>query len=107
MAGVANGETQLAAPARAQEEIPPRPNYSDTLAAVTAVQRQVEALGSDLAGALQLVVERAQTLVHASGAAIAMGTPIRISWFVAPVLVRTRLRSVHVCRWDPVFPGNA
>ncbi len=72
MAGVANGETQVAAPAGALEEVPPRPNYSDTLAAVTAVQRQVEALGSDLAGALQLVGERAQTLVHASGAAIAL-----------------------------------
>ena len=66
MAGVASGE------AASREHVPPRPNYSDTLAAVTAVQRQVEALGSDLAGALQLVAERAQTLVRASGAAIAM-----------------------------------
>lgn len=69
MAGVANGETQMAALA---EDVPPRPNYSDTLAAVAAVQRQVEALRSDLAGALQLVAERAQTLVRASGAAIAL-----------------------------------
>ena len=66
MAGVANGE------GASREHVPPRPNYSDTLAAVTAVQRQVEALGSDLAGALQLLAERAQTLVRASGAAIAM-----------------------------------
>ena len=66
MAGVANGETQIGSP------VAPRPNYSDTLAAVTAVQGQVDALGSDLAGALRLIVERAQTLVRASGAAIAL-----------------------------------
>jgi putative methionine-R-sulfoxide reductase with GAF domain len=70
MAGVANGE------AGAREHLSPRPNYSDTLAAVTAVQRQVEALGSDLAKALQLVVERIQTLVRASGAAIAMAEEV-------------------------------
>jgi putative methionine-R-sulfoxide reductase with GAF domain len=72
MAGVANGEAQISAPAGSHVGVPPRPNYSDTLAAVTAVQRQVEGLGSDLARALQLVAERAQTLVRASGAAIAV-----------------------------------
>jgi TPR repeat protein len=72
MAGVANGETQIGVPAGSREDVPPRSNYSDTLAAVSAVQRQVEALGSDLAGALQLVAERAQTLVRASGTAIAL-----------------------------------
>ena len=49
-----------------------RPNYTDTLAALTAVQREVEALGSDLAQALQLIASRAQTTVRASGAAIAL-----------------------------------
>jgi putative methionine-R-sulfoxide reductase with GAF domain len=72
MAGVANGEAQIAAPAGSHEDAAPRPNYSDTLAAVTAVQQQVEALGSDLTGALQLVAERVQTLARASGAAIAV-----------------------------------
>ena len=72
MAGVANGETRIAAFTGSREAVPHRSNYSDTLAAVTAVQRQVEALGSDLAAALQLVTERAQTLVRASGAAIAL-----------------------------------
>jgi TPR repeat protein/putative methionine-R-sulfoxide reductase with GAF domain len=72
MAGVANGETEIAVPAPSQRDLPPFPNYSDTLAAVTAVQRQVESLGADLAQALQLIAERAQTLVHASGAAIAL-----------------------------------
>jgi TPR repeat protein len=36
------------------------------------VQRQVEALGSDFAGALQLIAERALALVRASGAAVAL-----------------------------------
>ena len=67
MAGVANSEVELLAGAQ-----PPRPSYTDTLAAVSVVQRQVEALGSDFSGALQLIAERAQTLVRASGAAIAL-----------------------------------
>ncbi|MGA9977524.1 MAG: GAF domain-containing protein [Candidatus Sulfotelmatobacter sp.] len=54
------------------EEAAPRPNYSDTLAALAAVQREVESLGADLVAALQLIVSRAQTLVRASGAAIAL-----------------------------------
>ena len=73
MAGVANGETELDAPVSLRVEAHPlRPNYTDTLAAVTAVQRQAEALGSDLPKTLQLIAERAQTLVRASGAAIAL-----------------------------------
>ncbi len=69
MSGVAHGETQLGV---FVADTPPRPNYSDTLAAISAVQRQVGALGSDLAAALRLVAERAQTMVRASGAAIAL-----------------------------------
>jgi TPR repeat protein len=72
MAGVANSEVEFPAPTPARTEEVFRPNYTDTLAALTAVQRQVEALGSDFGGALQLIVERAQTLVRASGAAIAL-----------------------------------
>jgi TPR repeat protein/putative methionine-R-sulfoxide reductase with GAF domain len=54
------------------ELAPPRPSYSDTLAAVTAVQREVEALGPDLSAALRLIAARAQTLIHASAIAIAL-----------------------------------
>jgi hypothetical protein len=72
MAGVAHGETDLSALDSPRPEVAPRPNYTDTLAAVSAVQRQVEALGRDLTAALQLVAERALTLVRASGAAIAL-----------------------------------
>lgn len=67
MSGVANSEVELLAGSQ-----PPRPSYTDTLAAVSVVQRQVEARGSDIAGALQLIAERALTLVRASGAAIAL-----------------------------------
>jgi len=59
------------------EESSPRPNYSDTLAALAAVQREVESLGPDLVAALQLIVSRAQTLVRASGAAIALSAENR------------------------------
>ena len=72
MSGVANGEAEIAAFTAARDTGPPRPSYSDTLAAVAAVQRQVEALGSDLPAALKLIAERAQTLLRASGAAIAL-----------------------------------
>jgi putative methionine-R-sulfoxide reductase with GAF domain len=59
------------------EEAAPRPNYSDTLAALAAVQREVESLGPDLVAALQLIVSRAQTLIRASGAAIALSAENR------------------------------
>lgn len=72
MAGVANGEAEIAAYTSARNTAPPRPNPTDTLAAITAVQRQVETVGSDLKAALQLIAERAQSMVRASGVAIAL-----------------------------------
>jgi len=70
MAGVANGELVLDTIATTAPA--PQPNYTDTLAALTAVQRQVEAMGADLAGALQLLAGRSQSLLRASGSAIAL-----------------------------------
>jgi TPR repeat protein len=72
MAGIANSEVDVSSFSGAQDGKTARPNYTDTLAAVTVAQRQVEALGSDLTAALQLIAERAQVLVRASGAAIAL-----------------------------------
>src|SRR5882724_445637 len=72
MASVANAEAGLLP--IGIDAVPPRPDYTDTLAAVTAVQREVEALGPDLGGALQLIARRAETLLRASGAAIALAT---------------------------------
>ena len=71
-AGAANGEVELPASSVVPRSQSAPRNYTDTLAAITAVRRQVEALGPDLARALQLVAERAQALVRASGAAIAL-----------------------------------
>jgi hypothetical protein len=72
MAGVANADEAAVARSSAALNIPPRPSYTDTLAAVTAVQREVEALGADLGAALQLIAARTQTLLRASGAALAL-----------------------------------
>jgi hypothetical protein len=71
MAGVAN-----AAPSDAPRSAPRysvlRPNYTDTLTAVSAVQREAESLGSDVEAVLSLVAARSQSLLRASGAAIAL-----------------------------------
>ena len=72
MAGVANGETEVAAVTLSQDAAPPRPGFTDTLAAVSAVRRQVEALGTNFRRSLQLIAERSQILLRASGAAIAL-----------------------------------
>jgi TPR repeat protein len=71
----------MVAAANAQSALPPgataprgglRPDYTDTLATLSAVQREAESLGSDLAAALGLIATRSQALVRASGAAIAL-----------------------------------
>ena len=85
MAGVANGEAEIAGAASSKASGPPRPSYTDALATVTAVQRQVEALGSDLPAALRLIAERSQALVRASGPLSRLPKRDLSSWFVAPV----------------------
>jgi TPR repeat protein len=72
MAGAANADDAALAASSASLHIPAPADYTDTLAAVTAVQRQVEALGPDLSEALRLIADRGQTLVRASGVAIAL-----------------------------------
>jgi len=49
-----------------------RADYTSTLAALAAVQREVEAHGANLTGALQLIAERCCTFTRANGAAIAL-----------------------------------
>jgi putative methionine-R-sulfoxide reductase with GAF domain len=49
-----------------------RPNYTDTLTATSAVQREAESLGSDIQAVLSLIASRSQSLLRASGAAIAL-----------------------------------
>jgi putative methionine-R-sulfoxide reductase with GAF domain len=48
------------------------PDHTTLLAALSAVKREVEALGSDNNAALQLIAERVQSLTKATGAAIAL-----------------------------------
>jgi putative methionine-R-sulfoxide reductase with GAF domain len=48
------------------------PDYSSILTALTAVKREVEAIGSNLDAALQLIAERSLGFLRASGAAIAL-----------------------------------
>jgi putative methionine-R-sulfoxide reductase with GAF domain len=56
-----------------QELEPTAPaDYTSILTALAAVKREVDALGSDLDGALQLLAKRAQTFTRATGAAIAL-----------------------------------
>ena len=69
MAGVANSEGNFS---NGLVDHPPTPNFTDTLAAISALQRQIEGMGSDFPGALQRVAERTQALLRASGAAIAL-----------------------------------
>ena len=49
-----------------------RPDYTNTLATLSAVQREVESLGTDLDASLRLIAIRSQALVRATGAAIAL-----------------------------------
>jgi putative methionine-R-sulfoxide reductase with GAF domain len=74
LAGVANADSNVARNIwnSDAEEVRFQPNYTDTLAALTAVRREVESLGANLAGALQLIAARTQTLTRASGAALAL-----------------------------------
>jgi putative methionine-R-sulfoxide reductase with GAF domain/Tfp pilus assembly protein PilZ len=57
------------ASANAQES---RADYTATLTALSAVQREVESLGTNLAPALQLIAERARIFTNANGCAIAL-----------------------------------
>ncbi len=47
-------------------------NYTDILSAASAVQKEAESLGSNLEAVLALVASRSQSLLRASGAAIAL-----------------------------------
>jgi putative methionine-R-sulfoxide reductase with GAF domain len=49
-----------------------RPNYTDTLSAVSAVQREAESLYPNLEAVLSLIAARSRSLLRASGAAIAL-----------------------------------
>src|SRR5580700_2797705 len=71
MAAAANAQSSATpAPSTAQHSVL-RPNYTDTLTAANAVQREAESLGADIEAVLALIAARSQSLLRASGAAIA------------------------------------
>jgi hypothetical protein len=70
MAAAANAASSISSPAPQLTLV--RPNYTDTLTAASAVEREAESLGSDLEAVLSLVASRSQSLLRASGAAIAL-----------------------------------
>ena len=72
MAGAANAASPSTAPSTIPELATLRPNYTDTLNAASAVQREAESLGTDLAAVLSLIAVRSHSLLRASGAAIAL-----------------------------------
>ena len=72
MAAAANSASSGAQPSAVSLPSATRPNYTDTLTAASAVQREAESLSSDLEAVLSLVASRSQSLLRASGAAIAL-----------------------------------
>ncbi|MFY9681819.1 MAG: PilZ domain-containing protein, partial [Candidatus Sulfotelmatobacter sp.] len=72
MAAAANAVSSGAQPSAVSPPVVTRPNYTDTLTAASAVQREAESLSSDLEAVLSLVASRSQSLLRASGAAIAL-----------------------------------
>jgi GAF domain/PilZ domain/Sel1 repeat len=72
IAGAANAASSATLPSAEPQHSVLRPNYTDTLTAASAVQREAESLGSDLEAVLSLVASRSQSLLRASGAAIAL-----------------------------------
>ena len=72
MAAAANAAASGAEPSTVPERSVLRPHYTDTLTAASAVQRECESLGADIEAVLSLVASRSQSLLRASGAAIAL-----------------------------------
>jgi len=79
MVAAANAASSPAPPAAPQLSVPRsalhsslRPSYTDTLSAASAVQREAESLGADIEAVLSLIASRSQSLLRASGAAIAL-----------------------------------
>lgn len=69
MAGAANAASAGEFPSPDSTQ---RRDYTDTLSAASAVQREAESLGADLDAVLKLVALRSRSLLHASGSAIAL-----------------------------------
>jgi putative methionine-R-sulfoxide reductase with GAF domain len=73
-AAAANGSSSSPKPIKERSVL--RPNYTDTLSAASAIQREAESLGPNLDAVVSLVVSRAHSLLRASGAAVALAGKI-------------------------------
>ncbi|HEY6765757.1 MAG TPA: GAF domain-containing protein [Candidatus Sulfotelmatobacter sp.] len=71
MAGIANAQA-LRQTRTFEPDSPVFPSHSDTLAALSVIQREVESAGSNLEAALNVIANRAQNLTRATGSAIAL-----------------------------------
>jgi len=83
------------------------PDYTNTLATLSAVQREVESLGTDLDRSLRLIAIRSQALVRATGAAIAMAGPDPESWSAGQARGRMLHPWASNCTWDRAFQASA
>ena len=70
---VPSASNLMPAPERPQaDQFDSRADYTTTLTALSAVQREVEGLAADLDAALQLIAERVRAFTQADGSAIAL-----------------------------------
>ena len=107
MAAAANAASSSVQPSSVSQSAQPRPNYPDTLTAASAVQREAESLSSDLEAILSLVASRSQSLLRASGAAIALADKAP-GTMICRASAGFALRPwAQPCKWVQVFPENA
>ncbi len=109
MAAAANAAASGAQPSTVPARSVLPPSYPDTLtAAASAVQRECESLGADIEAVLSLVASRSQSLLRASGAAIALaakdsgntlaGTTLAGTTLAGTTLAGTTLAETMTCR---------
>ena len=103
MAAAADAASSAALPSFEPEHSLLRPSYADTLTAASAVQREAESLGSDIEAVLSLVASRSQSLLRASGAAIALAaedaaTILSGTMLSGTMLSGTMLSGTMICR---------
>jgi hypothetical protein len=103
MAATANAAASGAQPSSMPARSVLRPNYTDTLSAASAVQRECESLGADIEAVLSLVASRSQSLLRASGAAIALagkdaGSLIGGTTLAETTIGETTLAETMTCR---------
>jgi hypothetical protein len=103
MAAAANAAASGAQPSTMPARSVLPPSYPDTLTAASAVQRECDSLGADIEAVLSLVASRSQSLLRASGAAIALaakdaGNPLAGTTLAGTTLGETMIAETMTCR---------